>query len=73
MENNSVLEYEHDVYAIERIEMLLHAMSRMLEHDEHLVPTFNYLCDLLHHHSKRINKLFELSIQQQRQLRGGEQ
>ena len=69
MKNENLFEYEKDVYALEHIETLLYAVGRLLESEDHLTPTISYLCDLLHHHGKRINELFKLAIQQQRQLR----
>ncbi len=64
--DRSVFEYEKDVYALEHIEILLHAVSMILDADEHLQPTFNYLCDLLHTHAKRIEELFDIAIELQK-------
>lgn len=59
----SVFDYEKDVYALDHIETLLHAVTMLIEADDHLQPALNYLCDLLHQHSKRIEELFDLAIE----------
>ena len=64
--NKSVFEYEKDVYALEHIEILLHAVTMLIEADDHLQPTLNYLCDLLHQHAQRIEELFDLAIELQK-------